>query len=85
VIDLEPAFAAAHFEFGKLLFQKNSLPTLSLNSAKRKARSETGSARYQLGLALTRAGQRRREPRSWSRHARQSRRTQAGSGVAVDG
>src|SRR6266446_9677785 len=26
VIDLEPEFAAAHFELGKIFFQKNSLP-----------------------------------------------------------
>ena len=59
VIDLEPAFAAAHFEFGKLLFQKNSLPDAITQFREAvKLDPKLGAARYQLGLALTRAGQR---------------------------
>ena len=59
VIDLEPGFAAAHFEFGKLLFQKNSLPEAIAQFREAvKLDPKLGAARYQLGLALTRAGQR---------------------------
>ena len=59
VIDLEPGFAAAHFELGKALFQKNSLPEAIAQFRETvKLDPKLGSARYQLGLALTRSGQR---------------------------
>ena len=58
VIELEPTFAAAHFEFGKLLFRKNQIPdAISHFQEALKLDPNLGAARYQLGLALTRAGQ----------------------------
>jgi tetratricopeptide (TPR) repeat protein len=57
-IDLEPRFAAAHFEFGKFLFRKNSLPEAITHFREAvKLDPKLGAARYQLGLALTRAGE----------------------------
>ncbi len=59
VIGLEPGFAAAHFEFGKILFRKNSLADAIMHFREAvKLDPKLGAARYQLGLALTRAGQR---------------------------
>jgi len=57
VIGLEPTFAAAHFELGKLLLRKNALPeaTLQFQEALR-WEPKLGAARYQLGLTLTRSG-----------------------------
>lgn len=58
-IDLEPDFAAAHFEFGKVLFRENALnDAISHFREAVKLDPKLGAARYQLGLALTRAGQR---------------------------
>lgn len=58
VIELEPAFAVAHYELGKALFRKG--PLLDAVKELREAvrlDPELSAARYQLGLALTRAGQ----------------------------
>src|SRR5439155_3385346 len=59
VFELEPGFAAAHFELGKILLKKNSVPEaiLQLEEAVR-LDSALSAARYQLGLALTRGGRR---------------------------
>ena len=57
VIELDPGFAAAHFELGKVLFRKNALPEAILRFQEAlKLDPKLGAARYQLGLALTRAG-----------------------------
>ena len=58
MIDLAPGFAAARFEFGKILFRKNSLDE-AISQFREALRLDPtlGPAEYQLGLALTRAGQ----------------------------
>jgi tetratricopeptide (TPR) repeat protein len=57
VIELDPGFAAAHFELGKVLLRKNALPQAILSFQEAlKLDPKLGAARYQLGLALTRAG-----------------------------
>ena len=59
VIDLEPGFAAAHFEFGKVLLRNNATDeAISHFREAVKLDPKLGAARYQLGLALTRSGQR---------------------------
>jgi tetratricopeptide (TPR) repeat protein len=57
VIDLAPAFAAAHFALGKALLQDGKVPEAiaALQDAARLEPS-SGETHYQLGLALARAG-----------------------------
>src|SRR5262249_17256711 len=53
VIDLDPSFAAAHLELGKILFQRNSAPDAIAHFREAvRLDPKLGAARYQLGLAL---------------------------------